>query len=374
MIWKKTYFGIPASVVGALALIVACSADGQSIAIIGDACDGPCGPSQPIFVSPQEAGADGGDAAAPKLCIATDCPEMRATCPGPVPMKCASFLSVDPKNCGVCGNVCPPLANGQNDCVNGACKLICDVGFGDCNADASDGCEVELTSSHDNCGMCGHACAVSEICAAGMCRPPPPQNDPCTSCPPPPGEAPTHMQYVCLDNKCNQLQCAQGWGNCNGTLDDGCETDLLHDPKNCAACGSICPAGQSCLLFINDPLPRCGCAPGLTLCPGLGCFDLGKDPRHCGACGADCGVITGNPAAPWNHYAPVTCRFGLCEATRCAEGWADCNGDPIDGCEVNLEVDPAHCGQCGNRCDIGAGQPCIDGACLMKECAPGQTQ
>jgi len=49
--------------------------------------------------------------------------------------------------------------------------LICSTGFADCNRMAEDGCEVDLSSSRENCGGCGklYACAADQLCAHGSC-------------------------------------------------------------------------------------------------------------------------------------------------------------------------------------------------------------
>jgi hypothetical protein len=61
------------------------------------------------------------------------------------------------------------------------------------------------------------------------------------------------------------------------------------------------------------------------------------------------------------------CVNHLCGG-QCDPGWADCNGNPADGCEVNVTSDAANCGTCGNAC--GAGRMCSGGACA---CATGTT-
>ncbi len=42
------------------------------------------------------------------------------------------------------------------------------------------------------------------------------------------------------------------------------------------------------------------------------------------------------------------CSAGVCEPT-CAEGFGDCDGDPSNGCEAQLD-DDAHCGSCTRPC------------------------
>jgi hypothetical protein len=47
-----------------------------------------------------------------------------------------------------------------------------------------------------------------------------------------------------------------------------------------------------------------------------------------------------------------------CAVDYCVSGFDDCNGDPEDGCEVDLSSDTAHCGACRNACDT-----CARGSC-----------
>jgi hypothetical protein len=45
----------------------------------------------------------------------------------------------------------------------------CHEGFDNCNDLTSDGCEAELAVDRSNCGSCGRACGIQEICAEGTC-------------------------------------------------------------------------------------------------------------------------------------------------------------------------------------------------------------
>src|SRR5690606_26168400 len=76
-----------------------------------------------------------------------------------------------PVNCGACGVSClnqPGVAAGT--CEQGACIIdACLPGFGDCDGDASNGCEVALNQP-SACGACGVSCGTGERCDEGICR------------------------------------------------------------------------------------------------------------------------------------------------------------------------------------------------------------
>jgi hypothetical protein len=60
-------------------------------------------------------------------------------------------------------------------------------------------------------------------------------------------------------------------------------------------------------------------------------------------------------------HASATCEAGECVIVECEGYFADCNGDPSDGCEVDLANDAANCRECGSAC--GAGESCAAGLC-----------
>src|SRR5690554_1537556 len=49
------------------------------------------------------------------------------------------------------------------------CAYACDSGFGDCNNDPSDGCEVDLSADTENCGTCGTVCTSDSTHYAPVC-------------------------------------------------------------------------------------------------------------------------------------------------------------------------------------------------------------
>jgi hypothetical protein len=131
---------------------------------------------------------------------------------------------------------------------------------------------------------------------------------------------------------------------------DDCDAPLVCDSMKhaCVGCtgdadcaaGSICAAG-TCVPGCN---PQHDCQLGDTCC-GTQCFDVQTATTNCGACGNACAG---------GANADAVCSGGQCGIV-CKGAYADCNGDPADGCEHNTIQD----GACA--CQPGATQPCYDG-------------
>ncbi|MEZ4301626.1 MAG: hypothetical protein R3B70_42220 [Polyangiaceae bacterium] len=63
------------------------------------------------------------------------------------------------------------LEQATSKCSKGKCEIDkCDPGFDDCNHDAADGCEIDLTSDGDNCGDCKKVCGPGKQCTEGKCQ------------------------------------------------------------------------------------------------------------------------------------------------------------------------------------------------------------
>ncbi|MBX3182526.1 MAG: hypothetical protein KF915_07850 [Polyangiaceae bacterium] len=347
-----------------------------------------------------------------------------------------------------CGAGCEPCAPGMNArCEAGACVLEgCAAGFGNCNLDRTDGCEVSLISDPANCGACGRACVVNHgvaACVAGECAVASCEvgfqdcdGDPSNGCEARIGADPSHCggcgqacsatpgaQAVCRDGSCGEKACSAFRGDCNESSFDGCETNLVIDNDHCGFCGNRCELPnaiakcdaarcviESCVApFADcDGDPGNGCEVDLSrgsalhcgacsracstagvdtaTCAGAECAhdcragfgdcvtpafpaaddgceqDLTNDPAHCGACALSC-VIPG---------AVAGCAGGRCVVTSCAAGAGDCDGDPLNGCETDLQSDPAHCGACGRSCSASgaATTSCSAGLC-RPVCVPG---
>src|SRR5574337_175096 len=164
------------------------------------------------------------------------------------------------------------------------------------------------------------------------------------------------------------ITCNAGWGNCDGLLSNGCETNLNTDLANCGACGSVCAGTNGTATCTSVP---CGiaCNAGWRNCDGLvsnGCeTDLTTSPTNCGACGTVCNSTNGT----------ATCAASVCGIT-CNAGFANCDGLLSNGCEVNTTNDSTNCGTCGTVCSAAA-EPnvasvaCTASACTITACSAG---
>ncbi|MDF2694832.1 MAG: Tryptophan synthase alpha chain [Labilithrix sp.] len=334
------------------------------------------------------------DAGLTSYCPASTCPAPLATCPSSR-FPCDVDLMSDPGNCGACGNVCPQLvANATFTCVAGKCAMKCraESSFwtADCNGLVDDDCEVNL-GTNDNCNGCGDTCPdpakpciFDRLTGKGQCGCPPgkllcgsscvdPSTDDqncgqCgTACDPSDGDGgfATNGRFGCLGGECGHLKCSQGYGDCDNDLSTGCETNFVTT-TNCGTCNNACAPGKTCGYNAQRQI-ECLCPTGQTLCFGR-CVDVTTDPRSCGGCGIDCTTVAAN-----QNNTVAFCTYGSCDYG-CAQGWGDCDGDPKNGCEVNLNSDPKNCGSCGNSCNALAGQPCIAGQCAVEPCTEGPTK
>jgi hypothetical protein len=103
--------------------------------------------------------------------------------PEDVPLACDAGLTwcagvcvdttSDPSHCGGCDVPCASGPHAAAACAGSACGLACEAGWGDCDGEATDGCEVDLTAALEDCGACGNGCAApahgAARCTAGSC-------------------------------------------------------------------------------------------------------------------------------------------------------------------------------------------------------------
>ncbi len=206
-------------------------------------------------------------------------------------------------------------------------------------------CDVDLQTDRQNCGACGAVC---------------------------PRET-TRETYECVAGRC-VLQCATNplTLDCDGIDENGCETQTGTN-ENCAACGDTCldPA-KPCVdrsTGLGPPDYGCGCIGDLIYCNGK-CVDPKRDDENCGACGTKCDPSDGGPERANAYYG---CEDSECGHFKCDDGFGDCDGNPLNGCETPLNTSE-NCTACGNSC--APGQRCAMDLVTFKTqclCPAGKT-
>lgn len=140
---------------------------------------------------------------------------------------------------------------------------------------------------------------------------------------------------------------------CDETCTDGVAND------SCGSCSNACPQSASCVAYENGP-GYCRCLdPNETFCDGA-CHQLNTSPTHCGSCHNTCSNIQNL------ETTDVACVDATCVYT-CKTGFANCDNDFSNGCEVSLLNDDKHCGACTNKCS--GNTHCSAGTC--SDCPKG---
>ena len=163
---------------------------------------------------------------------------------------------------------------------------VCGEGFKRCSLTCAD-----LASDALNCGACGAACGVGELCQGGRC------------------------------------QCPPGTSLCGNRC-----VSTLSDPANCGGCagtvaGRACTADQVC---DRGQCQTTCVTPGSTQC-GQSCVTLASDANNCGTCGHSC-------------PPPQSCHGGSCSYDLVA---ACFNTGQVVGVQGNTDL-------IGGRARVGA--------------------
>ena len=218
---------------------------------------------------------------------------------------CETNLLNDPLHCGSCLTSCFK-ANTDSFCNGGNCNIVgCLNDYGDCNLDASDGCETNLGNSMANCGGCNLPCNLA------------------------------HASEACVPSLttglgvCTLLGCDAGYENCNLDPTDGCEIDTDTNVSNCGNCFSPCDYDNAAASCNGGTCQMGACDPDYANCNGFtadGCeAHLTDEVAHCGTCATNCNTVFPN--------SDVSCNGGACIFAGCDPGFYDIDGSLSNGCE-----------------------------------------
>ncbi len=164
---------------------------------------------------------------------------------------CESDTNTDLAHCGSCITPCAP-ANATPACSSGTCRIAsCNVGFRDCNAMVSDGCEINTNTDNMNCGGCGAPCTGGRQCSAAVCA--------CT------GGTPDLCGGACTNSQTDAANCGACGHSClGGTCAGGaCQPLVLYNITTGSGQGLAVDATS---VYFTD-----GASGHLYKCPLSGC-------------------------------------------------------------------------------------------------------
>ena len=258
---------------------------------------------------------------------------------------CETDLDTSAAHCGACGQACS-VPNATAACASGTCQVgSCNLGFGDCDGNAPNGCETLLTTNAD-CGGCGVACALPNATAS------------------------------CTTGTCTLTACLPGSYDCDGDASDGCEALPCANGAHCGT-GADCASGVCMGGFCASP----ACTDGIQ--------NGGETALDCGG-GACPPCVVGQTCGVGSDCTSGVCTSGVCQAPACNDGVKngsetalDCGGSCapcVDGlaCVVNADCTSGVCtagicqtpacndgvkngGETAVDCGGGACPPCVAG-------------
>ncbi|MBI5537357.1 MAG: hypothetical protein HY898_31835 [Deltaproteobacteria bacterium] len=271
---------------------------------------------------------EAGQDASPEVGQDGDASKPDASC-GPTLKLCnGACVAVNDPSYGCAPDSCGPCTapHGTASCANEKCTIsICESGWADCDGNPSNGCETSTIDDLSNCGGCAMSCSFP------------------------------HADAKCSGGVCSVSVCNMGFSDCDANPANGCEVALQIDPANCGACGTQCATPHAQAACYGAKCAVGACDVGWDNCnndAGDGCeTNISSDPVHCSACNVYC-------TEPPN--ASAACTAGQCSLGACNAGFANCDANGANGCEVNTLTDATNCGACGNVCGTGG---CQAGQC-----------
>lgn len=125
------------------------------------------------------------------------------------------------------------------------------------------------------------------------------------------------------------------------------------------ACAWLLPVGAACTALIDQELS--GKTVAATASEGGSAGSGGAGGETLATTAAATTTTPTCPAGCALAHATAICVSGACDIVDCDPGFADCNEDPLDGCEADLLDDNEQCGKCDKACK--GGKTCEDGEC-----------
>lgn len=300
---------------------------------VAGSCSGVCEPGDRDCQGdvPRQCNAQGqwvDEPACPFLCSAGNCtgvcePNDR-DCSGLVPRECNT------QGQWVAETACPYVCSGE-----GVCSGSCSPGAKSCSGDVPRTCNsAGIWTNEPECPFVCSAGACIGVCEPG--------DRDCSGLTPRQCNAQgqwvseTPCPFVCGGEGVCSGSCSPGAGSCTGDVPRTCNS--AGQWVSGTECPFVCSAG-SCIGV---------CEPGDTKCSGSQIQTCGSNGQWGSA--SSCPAVAG---------ATSFCSASACTFD-CNLDFDDCDGNPANGCEVNLNTNANHCGQCGHSCCGGA---CGSGTC-----------
>jgi hypothetical protein len=161
------------------------------------------------------------------------------------------------------------------------------------------------------------------------------------------------------------LLCRAGFADCDHDASNGCETALADDPEHCGTCDVVCGTAGVAARSCEQGSCKVTCDPNHADCNKSakdGCeVDLAGSAANCGACGHLCGTAGATATA---------CVAKVCKPT-CDAKHGDCDGNPGNGCEIDVTTNADNCGACKRACSTAnvTTRACVASACMPSKCA-----
>ena len=262
----------------------------------------------------------GGEGVCSGVCASGD-----RDCSGDVPRHC------DGTGQWVAESACPFVCSGE-----GVCSGSCDPGAESCSGDTPRTCNA--SGAWVNGTTCPFVCSSGDC--VGVCEP---GDRDCSG--KTPRQCNAQGQWV-AETAC-PFVCG-GEGVCSGVCDPaGAPTCSGDVPRTCNSAGQWVN-GSACPFLCSAGACTGVCEPGDRQCSG-------QQIRTCGS-NAQWQTATNCPAVAGatSYCSASACTFD------CNLDYDDCDDNPANGCEVNLDTDANNCGQCGHSC---CGGTCGSGTC-----------